>query len=102
MRGCVERGQANHYDYVYATATYRNNTVSLTAADIGALYNSVALKSSNAAEISTSATHLTGGQDNAYIAVNAIKLTQGTDWFALDVASNTAYSLAAAINSLYP
>lgn len=76
-----------------------DNTVSLTAVDAGTLYNGVGLKSSNSLEVSTSGTHLTGGQDNASIAVNAISLRQGTDWFIQDVASNTAVSLAAAINN---
>lgn len=82
------------------TATYAAGMASITlAADYpGALYNGVGLVSSSPTALSVSGAHLTGGQDNAAVAINNVALVQGRDWFAQDVASNTAVNLAAAIN----
>lgn len=81
------------------SASTSSNVVNLTADDSGTLYNGVSLYSSEPSAISTSAATLRGGQDNAYLSINANRLTQGTDWFTQDVASNTAISIAAAINN---
>lgn len=94
LAAAIEASQAP----VEASALSGDNTVSLTAVDSGSLYNGVSLRTSNSLEVSTSANHLTGGQDNAVVRVNAVPLVQGRDWFVQDVASNTAISLAAAIN----
>lgn len=83
---------------VVASALAGDNTVSLVATDYGTLYNSVGLYTGNSLKVSTSALTLTGGLDNATASINAIGLTQGRDWFTQDVASNTAVSLASAIN----
>lgn len=81
-----------------ATATSSYGTISLTAIDSGALYNSVSLRSSTPSAVSVSGANLTGGQDNAMITINGVSLRQGTDWFINDTASGTATSIATAIN----
>ena len=84
---------------VTAIAYSTTNTVSLTAIDVGTYYNGAQLLTSNSAEISVGAATLAGGQNNASVTIAAVSLIQGRDWFVQDVASNTALSLQAAINS---
>lgn len=72
--------------------------VNLTAIDVGTLYNSVGLFTSTPSAVSVSNPTLTGGQDNATVSVNNVKLRQGSDWFINDTASGTATSIATAIN----
>jgi hypothetical protein len=79
-------------------AAVGTNVVTLTADNVGSLYNAVTLKTSSSGDLSVSGATLTGGQNNASIAINAVSLVQGRDWFIQDVASNTAVNLAAAIN----
>lgn len=83
---------------VVATYSAGQTLISLAAIDSGALYNGVSLVSSSPTALSVSGPHLTGGQDNAVIRINAIALVQGRDWFIQDVASNTATNLAAGVN----
>lgn len=75
-----------------------DNTVSLSADNIGAVGNSVSLATSNSLKVSVSGAALSGGVDNAVVSINAVSLVQGRDWFVADVSSNTALALAAGIN----
>lgn len=84
--------------FVTAAFSAGQASITLTAIDVGTLYNSIGLGTSNSGEISLSGAFLTGGQNNATVSINAITLIQGRDWFVQDVASNTAVSLASAIN----
>lgn len=84
---------------VAAASTAGDNTVRLTAQDVGSSYNAITLRTSASGEVSVSGANMAGGQDNAYISINAVQLRQGTDWFIQDVASNTAVSVAAGINN---
>lgn len=84
--------------HVVATNVAGDNTVTLTAQDVGTAYNSIGLYTSNALEISKSGTSLGRGLDNAVLRINAIPLAQGHDWYAADVASNTAVVISVAIN----
>lgn len=70
---------------VYATATY------------GSLYNSYGM-TSNTSSITVTNPRFTGGRDNAYIAINGARLTQGRHWTAATSNAVTATSLASAIN----
>lgn len=85
---------------VQVTAAFAqgDTSIALTALSPGSLYNSVSLLTNDTDRITVGAATLTGGQNNAIVYINAIPLVQGRDWFALDVASNTAVNLAAAIN----
>ncbi len=82
------------------TAAYvaGNAVITLTAVNSGSLYNGITLNTSNSSEISVSGANLTGGQNNASVSINGVTLIQGRDWFVQDVSSNTAISLAEAIN----
>lgn len=71
---------------VYATATY------------GSYYNSFALTSNNG-NLTVAKPFFTGGQDNAYVAINGVRLQQGSQWTALTSNAATASSLASAINA---
>ena len=83
---------------VSASYSPGDTVITLTAIDVGTLYNSVGLRTSTPTALSVSGTFLTGGQDNSYIKINSVPLIQGRDWFIQDVASNTAINLAAGIN----
>jgi hypothetical protein len=82
-----------------ATFATGDATIALEALDYGTLYNSVSLKSSAQAAVSTSANTMTGGLDDAIITINKVQLIQGRDWFVQDVATNTAINLAAVNNN---
>lgn len=89
---------ASGQNLVVASYSPGNTVITLTAVDIGTLYNGVTLRASDAGVLSVSGANLTGGQDNAIVTINGIPLVQGRDWFKQDVASNTAVNLAASIN----
>lgn len=88
------------WPYVPVVASYSagQTVITLTAIDVGSAYNAVALLTTNSAEITVSGAALTGGQNNAVVSINSVALVAGRDWFILDVASDTAISLSAAIN----
>jgi hypothetical protein len=90
---------ANSDTKVAATYVAADNSLLLTAADYGTLYNGVGLKTSAPTGVSTSAATLTGGVDNLTLTINAVPLMQGRDWFVQDVASNTAINIAAGVNN---
>lgn len=71
---------------VYATAT------------AGSYYNSFGLVSTNA-NIVAATPQFVGGQDNAVIKINGTPLLQGSNWTAATANSNTATSIASAINA---
>lgn len=83
---------------VSAVFNVGDTVIALTADDVGSLYNGVGLVSSNSGTLSVSGATLTGGRDNASVTINAVQLVQGRDWYAADVASNTAIALAFSIN----
>lgn len=84
--------------WVTASTSSESPAVTLTAQASGSAYNAIGLVTSNSAEITVSAATMTGGLNNASITINGTTLIQGRDWLALDVSSNTAISLSAAIN----
>lgn len=88
------------WPYMPVVASYSagQTYITLTAIDVGSAYNGVSLLTTNSAEITVSGASLTGGQNNAVVSINSVALIAGRDWFVLDVASNTAISLSAAIN----
>lgn len=85
---------------VPVTASYSagQTSITLTATNAGSGGNSIGLHTSNSSEMTVGGATLTGGLNNASVSINAVKLIQGRDWYALDVASNTALSLANAVN----
>jgi hypothetical protein len=83
---------------VTAAVLLHGHVIQLTASDIGALYNSVSLRTSTPTAVGVSGATLTGGLDNASVAINHVKLVQGRDWFVGASETDTALSLATAIN----
>jgi hypothetical protein len=78
-------------------STASANVVYATATTGGAFYNTFFIKSSTPT-ITPAGITFTGGQDNATIAINGIKLVAGTD-FTVGSANATATSIASAIGT---
>lgn len=70
-------------------------TASATVA--GAAGNSYTLFSSSPGYLSLSGATFTGGSDRAYVSINGVALSQGTDWITQSTASGTAKAISDAI-----
>lgn len=79
----------------------RSGAIVFATATAGSFYNSYAMTSNNTNLVVASA-NFTGGQDNASVAINGVKLTQGSQWTAATSNAATASSLATAINATAP
>ena len=84
---------------VKASVANHANVVALTAAQAGALQNTISLYSSSPTAVQISGAYLTGGRDNAQACIDYVCLQQGRDWFINDSAAGSALSLVIAINS---
>jgi hypothetical protein len=73
--------------------------INMTTQSGGALFNQIAVISSNADGVAPGAKSFSGGQDNAVVAINGVNLRAGRDWQVGSSASDTATNLAAAINA---
>lgn len=72
---------------IYATAPY------------GSFWNSFTMASSTPTCLTVASAAFSGGADNAYIAINGIRLRQGTEWQKGASAAATATAIKNAINS---
>lgn len=81
----------------YLSVSHSGNVVYATAT-AGSFYNTYAVLSNNA-NLSIASPLFTGGQDNAWIAINGARLNQGMQWTAATSNAATASSLASAINA---
>lgn len=81
-----------------STAAAVGSVVFATSTPAGAAGNSYTLTASTPA-LSILSANFTGGRDNALLVINGINLQAGTQWSALDVASNTARSISNAIQA---
>ena len=70
-----------------------------TAPTYGTYYNSYAMTSSRPIAVSFNTATMTGGQDNAIISINGVKLKQHDSWVAGATAALSATAIAAAINA---
>jgi hypothetical protein len=81
------------------TAAASGSTVTITCANIGAACNGYSVLSSASSRLVPSASSFSGGTDNTYFTLNGKQYTQGYQWSMSDVSSNTALSIASAINA---
>jgi hypothetical protein len=70
-----------------------------TTAPVGSNYNALAMQSSQPSLLTVATPNFTGGQDNAVMTINGVRLTQGANYTAATSNNATASSLAAAINA---
>lgn len=84
----------------YLSVSHAGSVVYATAT-AGSFYNTYAMLSNNT-NLSIASPLFTGGQDNAWIAINGARLNQGMQWTAATSNAATASSLATAINAAAP
>lgn len=82
-----------------ATCAAGNCGVVYTTATTTGSAGNVTFNTSNALAISTSATTMTGGQDNAVACINNICVTANKDWYPVTSNAQTATNLASAFNT---
>lgn len=82
----------------FVASTPTTTSVLINSVSNGTIHNAAMLTTSTGA-LTAASTLFTGGQDNQFISINGIVLTQGKDWFVLGNTTGTANSIASAINS---
>lgn len=83
--------------YGITASTTAANVVTLTCARAGSFCNRYTVTSSTPAALTVATARFTGGVDNAYVVINGVPLTSGTDWTAVATATGTARSISNAI-----
>lgn len=81
------------------TATVSGSSVIVTCQQAGVFCNSYIFNTSTQAALTVASPTFLGGNNNSSFNLNGNVLTQGVHWTSTSIASNTAISIAAAINT---